>query len=513
MKLNLVSKIVLLLAVGILLSTTGLVLFVSHQQKKNTVETAIAAAKTTVEQFKTVRAYYTEHVVKKIKDSGIKADFDHKGKSGVVPLPATMIHDISEILNTTGGGTKLNLYSAFPFPNRKDRTLDPTALEAVAAIQKDADQVFVKVLTEGEIVKVRVGVADKMGESCVGCHNSHPLSPKTDWKVGDVRGVLEVDVPITTQLKASQAMIWNIGWISLCGAIALIGTIATLLWKGTIKPFQETVIQIMTTANTTEGISDQVSAASDTVAANSSEQAAAVQSTTESFQNLRQIVEVKSEAAAKACEISKFNTETASRGAREIENLVSSIGRVAESSKKIQDISTLIDDISFQTNLLALNAAVEAARAGEQGRGFAVVAEAVRNLAQKSAAEAKNIADIVEDNSVKSAESLAIAQTSGKILVEIVEKAKSVAELVEEILRSSQTEMQTLNSLNNSMEQIHQAAQSNAASSEETTASMSSLANEIKTLRDMTFQLETLIGRQNKTVESGHNVVAFKKAG
>lgn len=497
MKLSLIGKIVLLTTVGILISTISLLLFVSHHQQKNTIETAVASAKVTIEQFKTLRAYYTENVVKKAKESGMKIDFNHKDVTGVIPLPATMIHDLSEKLNAGASGTKLNLYSSFPFPNRKDRNLDGTAKEALTAIEKVPDMTFIKISSENDITRVRVGIADKMAETCVACHNSHPLSPKKDWKVGDVRGVLEVEIPITAQIKASSAMIWNIVWISLLGATLLIGTIALLLWQGTIKPFQKTVGHILVTANTTDGISAQVSSASDVVASNSSEQAASVHQTTESFQHLMDVVKTKAAAATKASELSKFNKEAADRGATEIEKLVVSIAAVSESSKRIQDISTLIDDISFQTNLLALNAAVEAARAGEQGKGFAVVAEAVRNLAQKSAEEAKNIANIVEDNSDKSSRSLEIAKSSGTILAEIVKKAQDVATLIEEILQASQSEVDTLNGLNNSMDEIHKAAQSNAASSEETTASMASLASEIKSLREMTAHLEALVGRSS----------------
>jgi methyl-accepting chemotaxis protein len=239
--------------------------------------------------------------------------------------------------------------------------------------------------------------------------------------------------------------------------------------------------------------------ASTTVANNSCTQADAVQKTTEAFQSLMTIVQQKSKDASKASELSKFNNESAKRGATEIVSLVASIQEVSESSKRIQDISTLIDDISFQTNLLALNAAVEAARAGEQGRGFAVVADAVRSLAQKSAIEAKNIADIVRDNSDKSTRSLQIAKNSGELLNEIVTKALSVAELIKEVEHSNQAEIETLRNLNSSMDDIHQAAQSNAASSEQTTASMNNLESEIKSLRSLTSKLESLVGQENES--------------
>jgi hypothetical protein len=497
MKMSLIGRIALLVASGILVSTLGTIYFISHQQKKNSIETAVASAKSTILQFKFMRSYYNDNIVPKAKEAGIKIDFDHKGKSGVIPLPATMVHDLSQIMNEKGDGTKLNLYSSYPFPNRKDRVLDETSKEALAAIQANPDSAFVKVLTENEITKVRVGVADKMVQTCVACHNSHPQSPKTDWKVGDIRGVLEVEVPITSQLKAGQDMVWSVGWISLLGAGALIALTVFVLWTKTIKPFHATTQSILLSADETENVSVQVATASNMVASNSNEQAAAVHEITASFQSLFQSVKDKTHSASKANELSQFNQETAQKGVKEITNLINSIDEVSKSSQKIQDISTLIDDISFQTNLLALNAAVEAARAGEQGKGFAVVAEAVRTLAQKSAAEAKNIATIVRDNTEKSDRSLEIAKQSGEILNEIVERAISIKNFVETVLRACESETDSLNHLNIAIGQISQSAQSNAASSEQTTTAMNNLSTEIKSLRGLTVRLEGLIG-QNK---------------
>jgi methyl-accepting chemotaxis protein len=166
----------------------------------NTSDEALAASKLVATQFKIVRAYYTENVVNKIvKDGTLKASVDHKADPKAIPLPATMIHDLSGLLSKQD--TALGLYSNFPFPNRKDRVLDEFQREAWAFLTKNPQETYSQnSVREGKHV-LRVAVADTMAaQACVNCHNTLAASPKTDWKLGDVRGVLEVTTVIDKQL-------------------------------------------------------------------------------------------------------------------------------------------------------------------------------------------------------------------------------------------------------------------------------------------------------------------------
>ena len=177
-------------------------------------EDAVRSATQTVNQFKILRAYYTDNVVKKaLADGGLRVTFDHASDPNAIPLPATVIHDLSALLENED--TSIALYSNYPFPHRRDRVLDDFQTEAWQFLNANPDQVLAKtVLRDGREI-VRVAIADKMvAQTCVACHNSHPDTPKVGWRVGDVRGILEVAKDIEPSLLAgqepSQAILWMI---------------------------------------------------------------------------------------------------------------------------------------------------------------------------------------------------------------------------------------------------------------------------------------------------------------
>ncbi|MEA2985615.1 MAG: hypothetical protein QOD94_1869 [Alphaproteobacteria bacterium] len=150
-------------------------------------------------QFKTIRGYYTENVVKKVlADGGFKASFDHKTNPQAIPLPATLMHDLSAAL--ADKDTNFNLYSKYPFPIFKDRKLDDFQQRAWDFLIANPTRVFSRAESRNGKQIVRVAVADTMAQACITCHNADPTSPKTDWKVGDVRGVFEVNTTIDAAL-------------------------------------------------------------------------------------------------------------------------------------------------------------------------------------------------------------------------------------------------------------------------------------------------------------------------
>jgi len=175
---------------------------IADNVRESTIRTAIQTAN----QFKTLRAYYTENVAAKaIASHALTPTIDHKGKPGAIPLPATMIHDLSALLAKQD--TTIALFSAYPFPNRRDRQLDGFQKAAWDAVNADPERAYVRQEKRDGKEIVRVGIADRMvSQACTGCHNSHPQSPKTDWKVGDVRGVLEIATVIDRELAAGAAM-------------------------------------------------------------------------------------------------------------------------------------------------------------------------------------------------------------------------------------------------------------------------------------------------------------------
>jgi methyl-accepting chemotaxis protein len=192
----------------------------------NSIAIATNNAERLVGQFKTIRGYYTKNVIKKVVASkALKPSFNHKNEADGVPLPATFIHDLSELLKQDD--ITVNLYSAYPFPNRKERQLDGYQRRAWDRLSENPESVVVEREERGERTILRVGIADRMvAQGCVDCHNSRADTPKNDWQLNDVRGVLEVDSDVTPQILAAQKLS---RWILLGIAIAGLLLIAVLV--------------------------------------------------------------------------------------------------------------------------------------------------------------------------------------------------------------------------------------------------------------------------------------------
>jgi methyl-accepting chemotaxis protein len=180
------------------------------------VNDAILNGQQVAAQFKAIRSYYTQNIVGKVIAGGsFKATFDHKGDPKAIPLPATLLHDLSASL--ADSDTSFALYSKYPFPIFKDRKLDDFQQHAWDFLTANPKEIFSRTETQNGKQIVRVAVADTMGPGCIGCHNADPTSPKRDWKVGDVRGVLEVNTNIDDQLAhASDLTYWMV-----IGALAI----------------------------------------------------------------------------------------------------------------------------------------------------------------------------------------------------------------------------------------------------------------------------------------------------
>ncbi|WP_413557055.1 methyl-accepting chemotaxis protein [Bdellovibrio sp. HCB209] len=263
----------------------------------------------------------------------------------------------------------------------------------------------------------------------------------------------------------------------------------------------------------------QLSQAGQSLSQSSTESAASLEETVAALEEMSSMVQMNSDNAKQAASLSQNSRSSAEDGEREIKRLVDSMHGISSSSRKIEEIINVIDDIAFQTNLLALNAAVEAARAGEQGKGFAVVAEAVRTLAQRSAVAAKDITGLIKQSVQQIEEGTDMADKSGAVLNNIVTSIKKVSDLNNEIAAASSEQTTGIQQISKAMNQLDQSSQSNAASSEEIASTSEEIASQAGQMNKLIVELSDNVLGKTKSEESvvheeqkAHAPVAKKSA-
>ncbi|WP_285887449.1 MULTISPECIES: methyl-accepting chemotaxis protein [Hydrogenophaga] len=221
--------------------------------------------------------------------------------------------------------------------------------------------------------------------------------------------------------------------------------------------------------------SEQIAQGNQDLSSRTESQASALEQTAASMEELSSTVRQNADNAAQANQLAQSASRVAVEGGQVVSQVVDTMKGINESSRKISDIISVIDGIAFQTNILALNAAVEAARAGEQGRGFAVVAGEVRNLAQRSAAAAKEIKQLINDSVERVESGTALVDKAGTTMNEVVDSVRRVTDIMGEISSASKEQSDGVGQIGEAVTQMDQATQQNAALVEEMAAAASSL--------------------------------------
>ncbi len=246
----------------------------------------------------------------------------------------------------------------------------------------------------------------------------------------------------------------------------------------------EVVSKAHEATNVVSTASDEVTKGAMDLSQRVQEQAAALEQTSATMDEMNSAVQGNTDNAREASQVAVDVKEKANTGVSVMSKTIEAMDAIQESSHKIADIVTLIDGIAFQTNLLALNAAVEAARAGEHGRGFAVVAGEVRALAQKSAEAAKDIKTLIEESVTRIDDGTSLAGQSGEMLSEINASIDTVTQMIAHIAEASGEQATGVSQVHQAISQIDEVTQQNAALVEETSAAAASMNEQSNLLRD-----------------------------
>jgi PAS domain S-box-containing protein len=246
-------------------------------------------------------------------------------------------------------------------------------------------------------------------------------------------------------------------------------------------------VEMITTA------AGEISTGNNDLSSRTEQQASSLEETASSMEELASTVKQNADNAKQANQLAAAASGVAAKGGEVVGNVVTTMGAINASARKIEDIISVIDGIAFQTNILALNAAVEAARAGEQGRGFAVVAGEVRNLAQRSASAAKEIKELISDSVSKVDEGTKLVEDAGVTMTEIVSSVQRVADIMGEIAAASTEQSSGIDQVNMAITSMDEVTQQNAALVEEAAAAAESLLEQANELTDVVsaFKLDS----------------------
>ena len=243
------------------------------------------------------------------------------------------------------------------------------------------------------------------------------------------------------------------------------------------------VLQIRRASETISVTAGEIAQGNTDLSQRTDEQAASLEETASTMEQITNTVRLNADNAKLASELAGSGSEVAERGGREIDQVVSSMRHISDSSTRVAEIIGVIEGIAFQTNILALNAAVEAARAGEQGKGFAVVAGEVRTLAQRSADAAKEIKALITESVAQINAASGLVEDTGRTMTEIVRSAKKTTDIMMEIASAAEEQSTAIAQVNIAVTQMDQVTQQNAVLVGQASATAVSLAQQAIQLR------------------------------
>lgn len=311
------------------------------------------------------------------------------------------------------------------------------------------------------------------------------------WVIGT--GVYIDDV--RTEVADLKLKIWSIFYLIFIFAIA----ISIYITQQTNKKISLIASDLSQSSQIISSTVTELNHVGEELSSSSTKNASFLQETVASIVEITSMVKTNSENSIRAADLSSQTKTLAKEGELQMQNLLKSMHDIQNDSKKIVEITSIIDDISFQTNILSLNAAVEAARAGEQGKGFAVVADAVRTLAHKSSLSAKDITQLIKSSVAAIEASVVLAQKNHEILGQIVESVSNVSSLNQEISLANNEQANGIEQISKAMNELDQSTQSNASSALDVSKTTKEMTDLAQTTQQLSTSLDVIIHGEKKS--------------
>ncbi len=467
---NLSRKFMLPVMLGGFLILVCLLVGLYLIKANNTREVGLSTASAIATQIKTMRSFYTAEIASRAKKAGMKLNYDFAEQDSTLPLPATFTHALGAKIAEDHPGMAVRLYSRHPFPHRAaGETYDAFEMDAITRLEQDPNTPVYQLEKIDGRLSMRYGIADLMvAQGCVDCHNSHPESPKTDWKLGDVRGVIEVTIPVD-EVEAgmrSGAAALAIGLVF--GFTLLIGIVVWMLRSTVLKPLTD--LQRATQAVSEGDLEVEIEVQSNdeigVLAEGFNAMVDNIRQSAKQVQAEKVSVEQKIESAVRDSEAQKlYLAQSADRMLAEMEKFAggdltvhldtaNTEGEIAALYEGFNQAVATIDAMLHQVNDLVKLASNSAGEINTSSEALAAGAQEQSTQAQEVAAAVEEMTQTIIENARNASHTAQLGEENGRIAREgsdVVQQTVAKIKEIAEVVRSSTS---TIERLGDSSDQI-----------------------------------------------------------